>query len=81
VDDSTLAVEGRTLDLVDLENEVHRLARGLGSGRLRLALGAAEHLALRQARSKPVMEEFKTWLKAEQPRHLTGRWARRSGTH
>jgi transposase len=33
-------------------------------------LGAAEHLALRQAHSKPVMEEFRAWLEAERPRHL-----------
>ena len=32
-------------------------------------LGTPQHLAMRQARSKPVMEEFKAWLEAEQPRH------------
>jgi len=33
-------------------------------------LGTPEHLAMRQSRSKEVMEEFKAWLDAEQPQHL-----------
>lgn len=40
----------------------------------RLALDAdilvtPEHLAMRQSRSRAVMNEFKAWLDAEQPRH------------
>jgi transposase len=43
--------------------KVERAALDLG------IIGTAQHLALRQERSKPVMVEFKTWLDAEGPRH------------
>jgi transposase len=33
------------------------------------ALGTLEHLEMRQSRSRAVMDEFKAWLDAEQPRH------------
>jgi transposase len=33
-------------------------------------LGTPRHLAMRQTRSKAVMDEFKAWLDAEKPRHL-----------
>lgn len=33
-------------------------------------IGTPEHLALRQQESRKVMDEFKTWLDAEQPKHL-----------
>jgi transposase len=33
-------------------------------------LGTPEHLAMRQSRSRAVMEEFRAWLDAERPRHL-----------
>lgn len=32
--------------------------------------GSPAHLAMRQERSKPVMEAFRAWLDAEQPKHL-----------
>ena len=32
--------------------------------------GTPAHLAMRQERSKPVMEAFHAWLEAEQPKHL-----------
>jgi transposase len=32
-------------------------------------LGTPEHLEMRQTESRAVMEEFKAWLDAEQPRH------------
>ena len=32
-------------------------------------LGTDEHLEMRQTRSRAVMDEFKAWLDAEQPRH------------
>jgi transposase len=45
------------------------------------ALGTLEHLEMRQSRSRAVMDEFKAWLDAEQPRHPPRvRWARRSAT-
>jgi transposase len=34
------------------------------------AVGSPQHLEMRQARSQQVMDEFKGWLEAEQPRHL-----------
>jgi transposase len=33
-------------------------------------LGTPEHLEMRQTKSRDVMEAFKAWLEAEQPRHL-----------
>jgi len=33
-------------------------------------LGTPQHLEMRQTASKAVMDEFKTWLDAEQGRHL-----------
>jgi transposase len=32
-------------------------------------LGTADHLEMRQSRSRTVMDEFRAWLGAEQPRH------------
>jgi transposase len=54
-------------DSIPLYLEIYRVERGALDSEI---LGGSEHLALRQARSKPVMEEFKAWLEAEQPRHL-----------
>jgi transposase len=52
---------------MDFILEIYRVERAALDNEI---LGAAEHLALRQTRSKPVMDEFKAWLEAEQPRHL-----------
>ncbi len=52
---------------MDFILEIYRVERAALDNEI---LGGAEHLALRQTRSKPVMEEFKAWLEAEQPRHL-----------
>jgi len=43
--------------------KVERAALDLG------IVGTAQHLAMREQRSRPVMDDFKTWLDAEEPRH------------
>jgi transposase len=52
------------MDLILEVYRVERIARDQG------ILGTPEHLALRQARSRAVMAELKSWLEAEQPKHL-----------
>src|SRR5919204_5061718 len=61
----TAAAAARTaldfiLELYKVEDEAEE--RGI--------LGTDEHLALRQERSRPVMDAFHAWLLAEKPKHL-----------
>ncbi|BDG05743.1 hypothetical protein AMOR_47390 [Anaeromyxobacter oryzae] len=46
--------------------DVYRIERAALDADL---LGTDEHLEMRQTRSRTVMDEFKAWLDAEQPRH------------
>jgi transposase len=52
---------------MDFILEVYRVDRAALEAEI---LGTTEHLAMRQARSRPVMEAFRAWLEAEQPKHL-----------
>jgi transposase len=47
--------------------EVYRVERAALDNEI---LGTPEHLAMRQSRSRVVMDEFRAWLDAEKPRHL-----------
>ena len=51
---------------MDFILEVYRIERAALDADL---LGTPEHLAMRQTRSRAVMDEFKAWLDAERPRH------------
>jgi transposase len=51
---------------MDFILEVYRIERAALDADL---LGTAEHLEMRQTRSRAVMDEFKAWLDAEQLRH------------
>jgi transposase len=46
--------------------DVYRIERAALDADL---LGSPEHLEMRQTQSRAVMDEFKAWLDAEQPRH------------
>jgi transposase len=52
---------------MDFILEVYRVERAALDAEV---LGTPEHLTMRQSRSKAVMDAFRTWLDAEQPRHL-----------
>jgi transposase len=52
---------------MDFILDVYRVDRAAQDAEI---LGTTEHLAMRQARSRPVMEAFRAWLEAEQPKHL-----------
>jgi len=52
---------------MDFILEVYKVERAALDNEI---LGTPEHLAMRQSRSRVVMEEFRAWLDAEQPRHL-----------
>jgi transposase len=51
---------------MDFILEVYKVERAALDNDL---LGTLEHLEMRQGRSREVMDEFKAWLDAEQPRH------------
>jgi transposase len=51
---------------MDFILEVYKVERAALDNDL---LGTPEHLEMRQGRSREVMDEFKAWLDAEQPRH------------
>jgi transposase len=51
---------------MDFILEVYKVERAALDNDL---LGTPEHLEMRQSRSRAVMDEFKAWLEAEQPRH------------
>ena len=52
---------------MDFILDVYRIERAALDADL---LGTPEHLEMRQAQSKAVMDEFKAWLDSERPRHL-----------
>jgi transposase len=54
----------RAMDFIIKVYKVERAAHGAGIA------GSPQHLEMRQARSRQVIDDFKAWLEAEQPRHL-----------
>ena len=52
---------------MDFILEIYRVERAALDNEI---LGTPQHLEMRQTRSKAVMDEFRTWLDAELPRHL-----------
>jgi transposase len=61
---STAPAAQRALDLII---EVYKVERAALDGDI---LGTPAHLEMRQTRSSAAMADLKTWLEAEQPKHL-----------
>jgi len=51
----------------ELVRKLYRVERDAAARRI---VGTAEHLALRRRRSRPLMDQWKTWLDEQQPLHV-----------